>query len=271
MSDGGDSGFGGDDGSNDHRDDQASFHTGDNFTDMGQSFYGNMLRRGDDGRDGGYGGSLSGLTNDSEAIPPRANPLRPPSPARSKASAFSQPHQQRSPGSDESSVKHEPDFGDGYPLRRTGTHESGLAAHFERQRRPSAATIPSQDGHRTASQLQHRTENPVQSLGGNVNNNGEGSSKDTNTYALLMRHRRQSMGLDELLNKWNFGDEPSPDQTQSGAFQPRYRSASPHRPAPRVLERPTSPEPQDEGALTSRRRRKRRRSKHGRGSGNGGQ
>lgn len=38
MSDGGDSGFGGDDGSNDHRDDQASFHTGDNFTDMGQSF-----------------------------------------------------------------------------------------------------------------------------------------------------------------------------------------------------------------------------------------
>ena len=50
-------------------------------------------------------------------------------------------------------------------------------------------------------QVNFSTELKTRSLGGNVNNNGEGSSKDTNTYALLMRHRRQSMGLDELLNK----------------------------------------------------------------------
>lgn len=96
MSDGGDSGFGRDDGSTSHRDDQASFHTGDVFTDMGQSFvrpgrrqrsvmshlgaqadarlqqYGNTLADGnyDTRRHSGYAGSLADRTNSVRRIKP---------------------------------------------------------------------------------------------------------------------------------------------------------------------------------------------------------
>ncbi|KWU41400.1 hypothetical protein RHOSPDRAFT_27659 [Rhodotorula sp. JG-1b] len=191
MSDDGDSGFGGDGGSTRSRG-RASFHTGDNFSDLGQSFYGNMQRSGDNGRDLGYGGSQSGRTHESETIPPGDNPLRPVSPARSQGS--SSLHHQRGPsGSDRGSANQEFDLEDPLPLRRTGTHESGLAQMYRDKRQPSAATIPSQDGH--ALQRKNKTATPSRK---DLNDNGVGSSK--NTYAQL-REQRRSMHLQDILAK----------------------------------------------------------------------